>query len=88
MGFRLTNDFIMSQNGEAFIWILDLYKKCGCFHYANCDAPTRHMVLSEGSFFFFFFHINFKLVHSYNVQQLTCIIFCSSGLQNIYTSSL
>ena len=46
--------------------------------------PTRHRLSSEGSFFFFFFpHIYFKLVHSYNVKQLTCIIFCSSGLQNI-----
>ena len=36
----------------------------------------------------FFFHINFKLVHSNNVKQLTCIIFYSSGLQNIYTSSI
>ena len=52
-----------------------------------CDAPTWHRVSSEGSFFFSS-HINFKLVHSYNVKQLTCIIFCSSGLQNIYTSSI
>ena len=37
---------------------------------------------------FFFPHIYFKLVHSYNVKQLTCIIFCSSGLQNTYTSSI
>ena len=51
--------------------------------------PTRHMVSSEGSFFFFFSsRINFKLVHSYTVKQLTCIIFYSSGLQNIYTSSI
>ena len=35
MGFRLTNDFLMSQNGEAFVWILDLYKNSGCCHYAN-----------------------------------------------------
>ena len=34
--------------------------------------------------FFFPSRINFKLVHSYNVKQLTCIIFCSSELQNIY----
>ena len=47
---------------------------------------TWHRVSSEGSFFFS--HINFKLVHSYNVKQLTCIIFCSSGLQNMYTSSI
>ena len=38
--------------------------------------------------FFFSSRINFKLVHSYNVKHLTCIIFCSSGLQNIYTSSI
>ena len=49
--------------------------------------PTRHRVSSEGSFFFSS-RINFKLVHSYNVKHLTCIIFCSSGLQNIYTSSI
>ena len=36
----------------------------------------------------FFFFINFKLVHSYNVKHLTCIILCSSGLKNIYTSSI
>ena len=36
------------------------------------------------SLFFFFSRINFKLVHSSNVKHLTCIIFCSSGLQNIY----
>ena len=42
---------------------------------------------NEGSFFFSS-RINFKLVHSYNVKHLTCIIFCSSGLQNIYTSSI
>ena len=42
--------------------------------------PTRHRVSSEGSYIFFFHVINFKLVHSYNVKQLTCIIFCSSGL--------
>ena len=35
MGFCLTNDFLMSQNGEAFVWILDLYKNSGCCHYAN-----------------------------------------------------
>ena len=34
--------------------------------------------------FFFFFFITFTLANSYNVKQLTCIIFCSSGLQNIY----
>ena len=39
-------------------------------------------------FFFFSSRINFKLIHSYNVKHLTCIIFCSSGLQNIYTSSI
>ena len=44
--------------------------------------PTWHPVSSEGVNFFFF--INVKLVHSYNVKHLTCTIFCSSGLQNIY----
>ena len=48
--------------------------------------PTRHMVSSEGVIHFFFFYklITFKLVHSYNVKHLTCTIFYSSGLQNIY----
>ena len=51
--------------------------------------PTRHTVSSEGVIFYFVFSvyyklINFKLVHSYNVKHLTCNIFCSSGLQNIY----
>ena len=48
--------------------------------------PTRHTLSSEGVIFLFFFYklINFKLVHLYNVKHLTCIIFCSSGLQNIY----
>ena len=52
----------------------------------HVTPPTRHRVSSEGSFFFPL--INFKLVHSYNVKHLTCIILCSSGLQNIYTSSI
>ena len=48
--------------------------------------PTRHPVSSEGVIFIFYFYklITFKLVHSYNVKHLTCTIFCSSGLQNIY----
>ena len=55
----------------------------------NCDAPTRHRVSSEGSYFFFFFKlITFTLAYSNNVKHLTCIILCSSGLQNIYTSSI
>ena len=47
---------------------------------------TRHPVSSEGVIFFLFFYklITFKLVHSYNVKHLTCTIFCSSELQNIY----
>ena len=55
-----------------------------------CDAPTRHRMSSEGHFFFFFLKkklITFTLAYSYNVKHLTCIILCSSGLQNIYTSS-
>ena len=52
-------------------------------HTSSVTPPTRHRVSSEGSFFFSS-RINFKLVHSYDVKQLTCIIFCSSGLQNIY----
>ena len=54
---------------------------------ASVTPPTRNRVSSEGSFFFPS-RINFKLVHSYNVKHLTCIIFCSSGLQNIYTRSI
>ena len=42
----------------------------------------------RGHSFFFSSRINFKLVHSYNVKHLTCIILCSSGLQNIYTRSI
>ena len=49
--------------------------------------PTRHLVSSEGVIFFSYFLnklIKFMLIHSYNVKHLTCTIFCSSGLQNIY----
>ena len=48
--------------------------------------PTRYRVSSEGSVFFFFFFIliTFTLAYSYNVKHLTCVILCSSGLQNIY----
>ena len=53
--------------------------------------PTWHPVSSESvilfvCLFFCFFNklITFKFVHSYNVKHLTCTIFCSSGLQNIY----
>ena len=47
--------------------------------------PTRHSVSSEGSFFLFLFKlITFTLAFSYNVKHLTCVIFCSSGLKNIY----
>ena len=49
--------------------------------------PTQHRVSSKGSFFFPS-RINFKLDQSYNVKHLTCIILCSNGLQNIYTSSI
>ena len=60
---------------------------------ASCDAPNLAPVVKRGChlfiiyFFIFIFYyklINFKLVHSYNVKRLTCNIFCSSGLQNIY----
>ena len=40
----------------------------------------------RGSFFFFLTY-NLYTAYSYNVKQLTCIILCSSGLQNINTSS-
>ena len=47
--------------------------------------PTRHTVSSEGvNLFFFYKLITFNLFHSYNVKHLTCTIFYSSGLQNIY----
>ena len=56
-----------------------------------CMRFGRSTVLSEDvfSFFSYFFPvyyklINFKPVHSYNVKHLTCIIFYSSGLLNIY----
>ena len=43
----------------------------------------------RGHFFFFFFFklITFTLAYFNNVKHLTCIILCSSGLQNINTSS-
>ena len=51
--------------------------------------PTRHRVSSEGSFFIYFFKlITFTLAYSYNVKHLTCIILCSSGIQNKNTSSI
>ena len=61
----------------------------GFFKYAGCDAPTRHRVSSEGSYIYIFFKklITFTLAYSNNVKHLTCIILCSSGLQNINTSS-
>ena len=47
------------------------------------QLSTRYQ--ARVSFFFFYYKlINFKLVHSYNVKHLTCTIFRSSGLQNIY----
>ena len=48
---------------------------------------TRHPVSSEGVTFFFpvyYKFMNFKLGHSYNIKHLTCTIFCSIGLQNIF----
>ena len=39
-------------------------------------------------FLFFLKLITFTLAYSHNVKYLTCIILCSSGLQNIYTSSI
>ena len=52
----------------------------------HVTPPTRHLMSSEGVIFFPVYYklINFKLVHSYNVKHLTCTIFYSSGLQNIY----
>ena len=60
------------------------------FQSCSVKPPTRHPVSSEGVTFFFPFFpvynklINFKLVHSYNVKHLTCTIFYSNGLQNIF----
>ena len=54
-------------------------------HDRMCDALNPTPGVKRGCHFFFFYKlITFKLVHSYNVKHLTCIIFCSSGLQNIY----
>ena len=53
----------------------------------HCDAPnSAHSVKRVCHFFFPVYYklINFKFVHSYNVKHLTCYIFCSSILQNIY----
>ena len=52
-----------------------------------CDVPNSAPGVKRGCRFFFPIYyklINFKLVHSYNVKHLTCTIFCSNGLQNIY----
>ena len=55
-----------------------------------CDNPNPAPGVKRGCHFFFPFFpvyyklINFKLVHSYNVKHLTCTIFYSSGLQNIF----
>ena len=59
------------------------------FHfYPTCIvmALTRHTVSSEGVIFFLVYYklINIKFVHSYNVKHLTCTIFYSNRLQNIY----
>ena len=48
---------------------------------APVTALTRHTVSNEGVIFFFKV---IKFIHSYNVKHLTCNIFRSSGLQNIY----
>ena len=52
----------------------------------SVTPPTQHPMSSEDVIFFPVYYklINFKLVHSYNVKYLTCIIFCNSGLQKIY----
>ena len=52
----------------------------------HVTPPTRHPVSSDGAIFFFTYYklIAFKLVQSYNVKHLTCIICSSSGLKNIY----
>ena len=51
-----------------------------------CDALNSAHDVKRGCHFFPIYYklINFKLVHSYNVKHLTCNIFYSSGLQNIY----
>ena len=46
--------------------------------------PNSHMVSNEGVIFFFYKLVTFKLVYSYNVKHLTCTIFYSNKLQNIY----
>ena len=50
---------------------------------AFVTPPTQHTVSSEGVIFFYKL-ITFKLAYSYNVKHLTCTIFYSSRLQNIY----
>ena len=59
---------------------------CNDVRGASCDSPNSAHGVKRGCLFFFVYYklINFKLVHSYKVKQLTCIIFYSSGLQNIY----
>ena len=87
--------FLSVESSESIYHRLTsrMLRKCMCGgddHLAwkrPVTPPTWHRVSSEGSFFFSSC-INFKLVHLSNVKHLTCIIFCSSGLQNIYTSSI
>ena len=78
------------SGAHYFLTIIDDYKRfTWIFLMKHKDEaqpvtpPTRHRMSSEGPFFFFKL-ITFKLAYSYNVEHLTCIIFCSSGLQNIY----
>ena len=51
-----------------------------------CNAPNPAPGVKRGCHLFIFFYklITFKLVQLYNVKHLTCTIFCSIGLQNIY----
>ena len=82
--FLLINEMsnLIFQNCKMVVCVLKLV--------VHVTPPTRHPMSSEGVIFFIFIFpvyyklINFKLVHSYNVKHLTCTIFCSNGLQNIY----
>ena len=52
----------------------------------TCDTPNPTLGVKRGCLFLFLFFklIAFKLVQSYIVKHLTCNIFRSNGLQNIY----
>ena len=74
--FQTASSLVCERNWSTYALIHTKQRNC-------VTPPTRHTMSSKGVIFFYKL-ITFKLVHSYNVKHLTCTIFCSSGLQNIY----